>query len=176
MKSRSYRRKDVLENQKRWKRITSIATSAAEGKLDVLNEMVIPLKTFIERAEGLKFEIARNWCLCKWCQTCCPEYETFNHWKEELMSCLDALHDSNIKNKIDKKKHLHRVLVEESDFNDLETVVRTIRGKFRKEGINDIEQINGIALMFTGDVMKLIDAISNKDIDIEQYMQDEFAA
>ena len=34
----------------------------------VLMEMAEPLKKYAKRIESIRFQLAENWCLCKYCQ------------------------------------------------------------------------------------------------------------
>ena len=37
------------------------------NRLEILNEMAVPLKSYKARVDGLRFQMVENWCLCKFC-------------------------------------------------------------------------------------------------------------
>lgn len=171
---KSYRRTDHVIDAKMLKRALQIENDACNGKLPILTEMAIPLKSFLIQAEGLRRQIAINWCLCKWCQLFYPQCRNFNHWKEELMAHLSHLNDINIKNKIDKRSHLHKMLVDDYDFNDRNTVLKVIANKFYKEHINDMAQRNVVADAFAANVDNVINVISNEQNETAPYVEETF--
>ena len=77
----------------------------------MINEMAVPLKTYRARVDGLRFQLVENWCLCKWCQLFNQECENFAHWITELKACIDNLKFLDIKNGIDKRRTLIKMLV-----------------------------------------------------------------
>jgi len=170
---KSYRRKDN-ENTRRFRRIARIEIDAKEGKLHTINEMAITLKKFLEKVEGIQYELIRNWCLCKWCQIYDPSNSVFSHWKDELCTFMNQLNLPVIKNKIDKRKHLQHILIDESEFNDANIVLKTIRGKFEKEHINDISQRICVASECAKNINYIIDALVDNDRSIESYVENEF--
>lgn len=170
---RSYRPKDV-DATNRFQRIARIEIDAKEGKLCNVNEMAITLKKFLEKVEGIQYELVRNWCLCKWCQLYDPRNMIFSHWKDELCTFMNQLNLPTIKNKIDKRKHLQHILIDESEFNDPNVVRKVIRGKFEKEHIDDISQHIVVAAECAKNIDNIIDALCNNDQSIESYVQTTF--
>lgn len=86
---KSYRRKDRIKMlEEKGKRILIDKMNAIEGKWPMIFEMAIPLKKYTEKIETFKYELVKNWCLCKWCQLFDPINDNFNHWKEELSSYM----------------------------------------------------------------------------------------
>mgnify|MGYP003293788485 CR=1 FL=1 len=142
-------------------------------KKAVLNEMAVPLKQYKNRVDGLRFQLVENWCLCKWCQLYNADCETFNHWKVELKACIDNLKFLDIKNGVDKRKTLIRMLVDDYDYNDTNMIERIVRGKFVKEKIDNQEKIQ-VCLAFADNIGDLIDAISIQAIDTEEYLDRTF--
>ena len=100
------------------------------NRIGMINEMAVPLKTYTARVDGLRFQLVENWCLCKWCQLFNPECEKFAHWVTELKVCIDNLKFLDIKNNIDKRKTLIKMLVKDYDYDDANMIERIIRGKF----------------------------------------------
>lgn len=171
---KSYRRIDH-DKTHRWRRIAKIELDAKEGKIHPINEMAIPLKKFLEKVEGLQYEIIRNWCLCKWCQLYDPTCDVFSHWKDELCTLMNQLNLPALKNGMDKRKHLQRILIDESEFNNPTMVLKTIRGKFEKENINDLAQRTNVATQCAKSISEIIDALVNDDRSIESYVSMAFA-
>ena len=85
------------------------------NRIGIINEMAVPLKTYRARVDGLRFQLVENWCLCKWCQLFNLECEKFAHWVTELKTCIDNLKFLDIKNNIDKRKTLIKMLVKDYD-------------------------------------------------------------
>lgn len=138
-------------------------------RIGMLTEMSVPLKTYRDRVDGLRFQLVENWCLCKWCQLYNADCETFNHWKVELKTCIDNLKFLDIKNGVDKRKTLIRMLVDDYDYNDPNMIERIVRGKFVKEKIGNQEKIQ-VCLAFADNIGDLIDTISMQAIDTEEYL------
>ena len=166
---KSYRRKDQI-----WKQAMSIEKDAEDGKLPMLSEMAIPLKSFLAQADGLGWQIAINWCLCKWCQLYDSQCINFNHWKDELAAHLSHLNRLNIKNGIDKRKHLNKIWIQNYDFNDKNTILKVIANKFYKEHIDDKHQCNVVASAFANSIDEIINVVSNDVNETMQYVEKTF--
>ena len=136
--------------------------------------MAVPLKTYRARVDGLRFQLVENWCLCKWCQLFNPECEKFAHWVTELKTCIDNLKFLDIKNNIDKRKTLIKMLVKDYDYDNANMIERIIRGKFVRENITDNTQKIQVGTKFADNIMGLIDAIFMEDIDSDEYIQNTF--
>ena len=137
----------------------------------IINEMTVPLKAYKTRVDGLRFLLVENWCLCKWCQLFNPECENFAHWITELKACIDNLKFLDIKNGIDKRRTLTRMLVNDYDYNDANMIERIVRGKFVRENISDNIQKVRVCIEFADNINGLIDAISLDAIDSDEYIQ-----
>ena len=140
----------------------------------IINERAVPLKTYRARVDGLRFQLVENWCLCKWCQLFNPECEKFAHWVTELKTCIDNLKFLDIKNNIDKRKTLIKMLVKDYDYDNANMIERIIRGKFVRENIIDNTQKIQVCTTFADNIMGLIDAISMEAIDSDEYIQNTF--
>lgn len=177
---KSYRRKHHHESlvedelKRHVQKSIGIAKLAIGKKLSLLNEMAISLKEFIVDIDGVKYELARNWCLCKWCQLFDHENINFNHWKEELKIYIDRLSLTKLKNKMGKKKHLTNMLVNKHEFNDYTMVLDVIASKFTKEHIMNVSQREVVAKAFANSINQLIDAIVSK-LDSQTYVDETFA-
>ena len=144
------------------------------NRIGIINEMAVPLKTYKARVDGLRFQLVENWCLCKWCQLFDPECENFAHWIIELKACINNLKFIDIKNGIDKRRTLVRMLIRDYDYNDANMIERIVRGKFVGENICNNYQKARVCTEFADNINKLIDAISMDTIDTNEYIQDTF--
>lgn len=44
--------------------------------ISMINEMALSIKDYIQKIDGLRFQLVENWCFCKWCQLFNIECET----------------------------------------------------------------------------------------------------
>lgn len=142
--------------------------------MEVLSEMAVPLKKYKDRVDGLRFQIVENWCLCKYCQLFEPHNQNFAHWVNELKACINNLKLLNIKNNIDKRQVLQKMLVEEFDYNDSSMIARIIDDKFAVEGIVNVSAKGIICKCFANSIEYLINAIANEGISTDVYLQSAF--
>ena len=140
----------------------------------VLNEMAEPLKKYVKRIESIRFQLAENWCLCKYCQLYSKDNPNFAHWITELRTCIQYLKFVDINNGIDKKRTLQRILVGQYDFNSADMIKRIIEDKFSDEKINDPAIISIVSNELANGINGLIEAISNNNITINSYVQTTF--
>lgn len=140
----------------------------------VLNEMAEPLKKYVKRIESIRFQLAENWCLCKYCQLYSKDNPNFAHWITELRPCIQYLKFVDINNGIDKKRTLQRILVGQYDFNSADMIKRIIEDKFSDEKINDPAIISIVSNELANGINGLIEAISNNNITINSYVQTTF--
>lgn len=143
-------------------------------RIGMINEMAVPLKTYRARVDGLRFQLVENWCLCKWCQLYNAKCENFAHWMVELKACIDNLKFLDIKNGVDKRRVLQRMLIEDYDYDDSNMIERIIRGKFVREKISDSVEKNMVCREFAANIENLVEAISMESIDTEEYLQETF--
>lgn len=140
----------------------------------ILNEMAEPLKKYVKRIESIRFQLAENWCLCKYCQLYSQNNQNFAHWITELKPCIQYLKFVDINDGIDKKKTLQRVLVGQYDFNSPDMIKRIIEDKFSDENITDTSVISNVSNELASNIDGLIEVISNNDITINSYIQTTF--
>lgn len=164
--------KKITESQ--LKEIINETVNDVLNRIGMINEMAVPLKTYRARVDGLRFQLVENWCLCKWCQLFNPECENFAHWITELKACIDNLKFVDIKNGIDKRKTLIKMLVTDYDYDNANMIERIIRGKFVRENLTDNVQKVQACTAFADNIMGLIDAISMETIDSDEYIQNTF--
>ena len=72
------------------------------------------------------------------------------------------------------KETLEKMLVKDYDYNDPYMINRIIIGKFHEEKITDVHQINSVCECFANSIDNLINAISDDDIIIDDYVKDTF--
>lgn len=157
-----------------WKPL-SITAEEALNRVGLVNEMSYSLKEYQDRVEALRIQIVENWCLCKYCHVFDPENLNFQHWMTELMTYIERLKRAKIVKGMSKKKSLERVWVKMCDLNDKEMILDIIKSKFKREHFTDISKITTIAGEFSsGGVHRLIDCISNREIEVDGYMDSEF--
>lgn len=171
-KEKEYIMKKITESQ--LKEIINETVNDVLNRIGMINEMAVPLKTYRARVDGLRFQLVENWCLCKWCQLFNPECENFAHWITELKACIDNLKFVDIKNGIDKRKTLIKMLVTDYDYDNANMIERIIRGKFVRENLTDNVQKVQACTAFADNIFGLIDAISMETIDSDEYIQNTF--
>ena len=164
--------KKITESQ--LKEIINETVNDVLNRIGMINEMAVTLKTYRARVDGLRFQLVENWCLCKWCQLFNPECENFAHWITELKACIDNLKFVDIKNGIDKRKTLIKMLVTDYDYDNANMIERIIRGKFVRENLTDNAQKVQACTAFADNIFGLIDAISMETIDSDEYIQNTF--
>ena len=164
--------KKITESQ--LKEIINETVNDVLNRIGMINEMAVPLKTYRARVDGLRFQLVENWCLCKWCQLFNPECENFAHWITELKACIDNLKFLDIKNGIDKRRTLIKMLVRDYDYDNANMIERIIRGKFVRENLTDNVQKAQACTAFADNIFGLIDAISMESIDSDEYIQNTF--
>ena len=162
----------TLKNKITESRLREIINESVEdvlNRIGIINEMVVPLKAYKARVDGLRFQLVE-----KWCQLFNSESENFAHWITELKACIDNLKFLDIKNGIDKRRTLTRMLVNDYDYNNANMIERIVRGKFVRENISDNNQKVRVCTEFSGNISGLIDAISMDAIDSDEYIQNTF--
>ena len=157
-KEKEYIMKKITESQ--LKEIINETVNDVLNRIGMINEMAVPLKTYRARVDGLRFQLVENWCLCKWCQLFNPECENFAHWITELKACIDNLKFVDIKNGIDKRKTLIKMLVTDYDYDNANMIERIIRGKFVRENLTDNVQKVQACTAVADNIFGLIYAIS----------------
>ena len=94
--------------------------------------------------------------------------------KTFVRACIDNLKFLDIKNGIDKRRTLTRMLVNDYDYNNANMIERIVRGKFVRENISDNNQKVRVCTDFSDNISGLIDAISMDAIDSDEYIQNTF--
>lgn len=171
-KEKEHTMKKITESQ--LKEIINETVNDVLNRIGVINEMAVPLKAYRERVDALRFQLVENWCLCKYCQLFNPECKDFAHWMVELRACINNLKLVDIKNEIDKRRTLTRMLIDDYDYNKTNMIVRIINDKFDSENIMDNNQRAKVASAFADGIQDLIDVISIDTISTNSYIQSTF--
>ena len=159
---------------KRLRDIINESVADTLNRIGLINEMAVPLKTYKAMVDGLRFQMVENWCLCKWCQIFNPKHESYIHWVRELKTCINNLKFLDIKNGIDKRKTLLKMLINDYDYNNANMIERIVRDKFVTENIHDRNQKACVCSEFADNINGLIDVISNDEIGTDEYIQVTF--
>lgn len=154
--------------------MTNESVSDTVNRIGLVTEMAVTLKKYKKRVDGLRFQLVENWCLCKYCQLFDNTNLNFGHWINELKACIDNLKFLDINGGISKEKTLKNMLISDYDYNDYAMIKRITAGKFKKENILDSEKTETACMAFAGNIDNIIDAISNDDIIVDEYLQDTF--
>lgn len=159
-----------------WKEIMDKPVSETIRHLerDVITEMALPLKDFIKRVDGLRFQLIENWCLCEYCHLYDNTNNNFGHWVSEFKACAKNLQDFEIKGKIDKRKTISKMLIDDYDYNQERKILFIIREKFNVEKLMDMSKRNDIATKFVNSLNGLIDVLSGTQTSIDDYVQATF--
>lgn len=126
---------------------------------ELMLEMAMPLKVFIDRMDGLSMPMVSHWCLCEYCRLFDKENPTFRHWSTEVMNYVDVLWRMTIKGKVSKRKTLQKWLVDYYDYDDPMEIMGVIRSKFDVEGLMDRDRRMAVAESFASSIDSLIDII-----------------
>ena len=138
-----------------------------------LLEMAIPLKSYKERVDGVRLQLVDNWCLCKYCQTYDLQNRNYNHWITELRAHMDNIKSLNIKQG-DKLKTLKKMLIDDYDFDDVETIYRIIIGKFQREKITNVNIISSVCNEFANSIESFVNALGVDSIITDNYLNNTF--
>ena len=140
----------------------------------LVSEMSLPIKEYERKVHGMSWQLVENWCLCKYCQMFDSNNLNYHHWSTELDACLSAINGLKLKNGMNRKKVLSRVLVGFCDFDNVDSVVEAINEKFNKESITDKGDILSVASEFVDGIVKLIGVLDGDRNNITTYMVNEF--
>ena len=161
-----------------WKDVLNMPVAKTIEQLDDEKKLVIetalPLEEFKKRLDGLRFQLIENWCLCKFCQLYDPENNNFWHWLGELHACLKNLRDFEIKGKINKRKTIVKMLVDDYDYNQSRKILEIIRDKFDAENMVDASKRKNVAESFVSSLDELIGILSGTETSIGCYIQTSF--
>lgn len=155
-------------------RLDSLVGDARQSRNEAGDERAVPLKEYKERIWRLQFLLAENWCLCRYCQLYDPESDRYAHCLAGLKICMNHLKRLGIRRKVDKRRTLVRLLIDEDDFDDTDKIACVIRSEFKREQIADESRKAKVVSDFTANVYGLIDAISDDSIDIDEYARNTF--
>jgi hypothetical protein len=137
---------------------------------EIINEMALSLKDYKNKVESLRVQIVQNWCLCEYCYKYDYDNPNYNHWVVELKAYLERIKFYNIKGNANKEKVLAKVLIDECDLDMPSMIENIIRGKFKKEGINDKNIIGDICNAFANNIDNIISMLSNDEATVDDYL------
>lgn len=144
-----------------------------KATIQVLNEMAVPIKFFKARVDGLRLQLVENWCLCKYCQLFDSNNENFTHWIGELKAHMDNIKSLNLK-RGNKLIVLQKMLIEDYDFDDVNTIYRIVVGKFGRENITDVNVVSRISADFANSINDFVNALGVDTIITEDYLKNTF--
>ena len=160
-------------NVVRWRKIVENSVTPASElvrKRSMVVETASTIKDFIDDIESIRFQLAQNWCLCKWCQMFDPKNDLFNHWKSELVACIMFLRDVKLKSG-SKMKTIMRTMVEKRDFDDVDIIYDAISYKFAKDGISDEDSMVAVSREFVSGLPELVELMSETSRDKENVVK-----
>lgn len=160
--------------EQRLRELIKETVSDALNRLEILNEMAVPLKSYKARVDGLRFQMVENWCLCKFCQLYSNDNPNFKHWIGELKACINNIKFLDIKGGIDKRKTLKNMLIRDYDYNQADMIIRIISDKFQQEGIKEMNKITQVGINFADGIEDLINVISINSLSTDAYIQKQF--
>lgn len=144
-----------------------------EPHLEDISEMAVDCKTYIKRVEGLKFQLAENWCLVYYYSEYDCTNQNYYHWLSELRAYYLNLQKLQIKTKSSKENILRIVLIDTFDFNDTDQIYSIIEDKFYVEEITDPIVLEDVSKAFSSNIDSLIKSISS-NIKFSEYIKDAF--
>ena len=139
----------------------------------MLNEMAVPIKFYKTRVDGLRLQLVENWCLCKYCQLYDANSENFTHWMGELKAHMDNIKSLNLK-RGNKLSILQKMLIDDYDFDEVNTIYRIVVGKFGREHITDVNLITKICTCFANSINDFVNALGIDTIITEDYLKNTF--
>lgn len=166
----------IIGDPNGWKTLfnDSVVDAIQESNKTTLVEMALPLKEFRKRVDRLRFQLIENWCLCKFCQLYSQDNDNFGHWISEFNACAKNIRDFEIKGRIDKKKTISSMFIDDYDYDKRRKILVIIREKFDAENIMDVDIRTAVATSFAESVNSLIDFLSYTDKSISEYVLETF--
>ena len=159
-----------------WERIVNEPVESTLKRIggSIVNEMALPLKTFRQRVDGLRFHLIENWCLLKYCQMYSPNNVNLAHWSSEFIACADYIRGFEIKGGMNKQRTITKMLVVDYDYNQSRKILPIIRDKFDLEKMHDNAQREAVAQGFSNSINSLITFLCDTSISNAEYMKTTF--
>ena len=159
-----------------WERIVneSVASTLKRIGASIVNEMALPLKTFRQRVDGLRFQLIENWCLLKYCQLYSQNNVNIDHWGSEFLACTKHIRNFEIKGGINKQKTINKMFISDYDYNQTRKILPIIQDKFDIEKIHDNTQRAAVATEFSNSINSLITFLCDTSISNTKYMKTTF--
>lgn len=138
-------------------------------KKGIINEMAFKKKDFIRHIASLRIQLLENWCLCAYCCMYDKMNDNFHRWETEFIAHADNIKASKLKDG-DKFKIISQTYLDNFDLNDPSMIHQIIRGKFKRECIED-SCADAISQICAKETIGLIKFLSN-----DNYSSDEYVA
>ena len=178
-------RKEKLKKKRRpvdnnsqtiWQKIVNESVESTIKRISsgIVNGIAVPLKTFRQRVDGLRFQLIEDWCLLKYCQLYSPNNVNLTHWSSEFIACADYIRGSEIKRFMNKQTTINKMLVIDYDYNQSRKILPIIRDKFDLEKIHDNAKREAVALEFSNSINSLITYLCDVKIPNAEYMKTTF--
>lgn len=126
-------------------------------------EQAMKLKTFRESIYGHLTQILQNWALIYVARTYDINKDLVQHWKTELLTQCDEIIDSTLKSG-NKRKTLHKLIVNEYEYDNPTVVYKKLRRKFNTENLLD-KHTKSAAHYISTNIEELIDILSLESCD-----------
>ena len=112
------------------------------ARMGLVTGKTVSLEKYKECVDGLRFQLVENWCLCRYCELYDKANVRFGHWISENLKGLE------IKEGVGKGETLSGMLISDYDYNDSEMIKRITAGKFKREKITGLREIESVCVDF----------------------------
>ena len=132
-------------------------------------EMALDKARFQDVVSDHAEQVLQNWCLMEYCLCYRPDLaDTYEHWRTELETQLNTIARKHIKG--DKLKWTKQVMIDEEEFNRVESVFNACRIKFRHEnrdglGITYNEQYT-VFSHCADEILDIVECMASQDITV----------
>ena len=132
-------------------------------------EMAIDKAKFQDVVSDHAEQVLQNWCLMEYCLCYRPDLaDTYEHWRTELETQLNTIARKFVKG--DKLKWTKQVMLDEEEFNRVESVFNACRIKFRHEnrdglGITYNEQYT-VFSHCADEILDIVECMASQDITV----------
>lgn len=153
----------------------AIVKEEVEKQLTLIMEYAIPRSKYVENVYNLSNQIIENWCLIHFSTLYGSCQENKNHWKNELITHMDNIWKSTIKNHKDAETR-YKAILEGFDWNDLfespNRIKVIIKLKFKKEGLSEYsKEIDKVCTDCFNNIKTIASIMANnKEYKIDEYV------
>lgn len=112
-----------------------------------------------------RFVLVEYWCLCRYCEKYCPDYELYGSWKYSLTQLINAIKHIDVENGVNRRRTLVKMLIKDNDYDDPNAIMYIIR-----ECGMESDRFAEIANEFAHNIYDIIDDLvsENKQIKTHQ--------